>query len=153
MKKRMLTVSSWLLTTLVGFLGFTACLPWEGPRMMYGTPYATYSIKGKVVNNINEPIPAIQIVIDGDNGRPGSINQVIVATDAKGEFAKVYSFTQPLDTEFTLKLEDIDGMVNGLYKSSSQKVSIKKSELNGGSGWNSGSVQKDITVTLEKDVK
>ncbi len=153
MKKKMLTVSNWLLTTLVGILGFSACEdgPWSG-RLEYGTPYATYSIKGKVVNNTNQPIPAIQIVIDANSEGGVPIQLGVLTTDNKGEFQKEFSLS-PGDITFSLKIDDVDGVANGLYKSSTQSVIAKKNELVGGSGWNQGKVEKNISVTLESDIK
>ncbi len=154
MKKKVLSVSNWLFATVIGSLGFTSCnkLPWEEPRVMYGTPYATYGIKGKVVNNLNQPVPAIQVIADSNNGW-GSVSKVTLTTDAKGEFEKTYGFVQPLDTDITLQFSDIDGDANGLYKPTSKIVSFKKSELAGAKGWNLGSVQKEVNVTLENDVQ
>lgn len=153
MKKRMLSLSNWLLASVIGSLGFSACdkNPFE-PRLMYGVPYSTYGIKGKVVNNLNQPVPAIQVLIDGSNGR-GTFPQVTVTTDAKGEFGKAYGFVEPLDTDLSLQFNDIDGAANGLYKPTSKTAAFKKSELTGASGWNLGSIQKEITVTLENDVQ
>jgi len=119
---------------------------------MYGTPYATYGIKGKVVNNLNQPVPAIQVVVDSNNGL-GSVFKVTLSTDSKGEFEKIYEFIRTPDTDLSLQFNDIDGVANGLYKPTSKIVTFKKSELTGAKGWYLGSVQKEVNVTLENDVQ
>lgn len=51
---------NWLLTSVLMLLGFSTCDSEPGAAM-YGTPHADFTIKGKVVNQENMPIPDIEI--------------------------------------------------------------------------------------------
>ena len=51
---------NWLLTSALMLLGFSTCDSEPGAAM-YGTPHADFTIKGKVVNQENMPIPDIEI--------------------------------------------------------------------------------------------
>lgn len=86
MKKRSLTVSNWLLATIIGSLGFSSCeKPIDDPdiRQMYGIPYAAYSIKGKVINNLQNPVLGIKVEIQALNGSVEKETTVILEKDVK----------------------------------------------------------------------
>lgn len=92
MKKRSLTVSNWLLATIIGSLGFSSCeKPIDDPdiRQLYGIPYAAYSIKGKVINNLQNPVLGIKVEIQAlkDQTAEQKINvkpsEVILEKDVK----------------------------------------------------------------------
>ena len=51
---------NWLLTSVLMLLGFSTCDSEPGAAM-YGTPHADFTIKGKVINQENMPIPDIEI--------------------------------------------------------------------------------------------
>lgn len=51
--------ANWLLTGLLALLGFSSCD--QVSTDMYGTPHSKFTIKGKVTNESNSPIPQIQI--------------------------------------------------------------------------------------------
>lgn len=157
MKKRSLTVSNWILATIIGALGFSSCKKPDDPgdtRLMYGVPYAAYSIKGKVVDNFKNPVPGIKVEIQGlkDQLYP-ILEPSVVMTDAKGEFAKEYRHSAR-DFDFNLKYSDIDGDANGLFKTAEQIISVKTSDIIGKpDGWFVGTVKKETTVVLENEVK
>ena len=158
MKKRSLTVSNWILATLIGSLGFSSCKkPADSDddmRLMYGVPYASYSIKGKVVDNFQNPVPGIKVEIQGlKNQQYPILEPSVVMTDAKGEFSKDYRQSVN-EFEFNLKYSDVDGEVNGSFKTAEQKVGVKTSDITGKpDGWFVGSVKKETTIILEKEVK
>ena len=56
-----LRCSAWLLNSILLLLGFSSCD--SNGSEMYGTPYATYSLKGKVVDAQKQPIPDIEVKI------------------------------------------------------------------------------------------
>ncbi len=152
----MLTVSGWILTTLIGALGFGACTKNIDYSVdEYGCSHAKYSVKGKVVNNLDLPIPGIQIEIYySPTPQPSTLfPPSVVKTDSNGNFSKSYGL-RPADINLTLKVTDIDGLLNVLYKSASQEVPMKMSELKGKSGmWYEGSVEKEVKIVLQKDDK
>lgn len=58
---------NWILTTLLGFLGFSSCEDnGDDPGniiCMYGTPTASYTIKGKVTDQAGQALSDIQIIV------------------------------------------------------------------------------------------
>ena len=60
---------NWILTTLLGFLGFSSCEDnGDDPGniiCMYGTPTASYTIKGKVTDQAGQALSDIQIIVSG----------------------------------------------------------------------------------------
>ena len=79
---------NWLLTSVLMLLGFSTCDSEPGAAM-YGTPHADFTIKGKVVNQENMPIPDIEIKClvehHGDN-RHWFDTIPAVSTDPAGVF-------------------------------------------------------------------
>ena len=79
---------NWLLTSVLMLLGFSTCDSEPGAAM-YGTPHADFTIKGKVINQENMPIPDIEIKClvehHGDN-RHWFDTIPAVSTDPAGVF-------------------------------------------------------------------
>lgn len=83
MKVRIYKLKNWLLMTLMGVLGLSAChsskeatqppIPDEPkvdnpqPRdekiLMYGVPTMNFTVKGKVVNEAGEPVKGMQVIL------------------------------------------------------------------------------------------
>ena len=115
---------------------------------MYGTPYATYSLKGKVVDAQKQPIPDIEVKIKVGNGGVYYSPIASLKTNSSGEF----SFKENLTAEgkFRLIARDADGAANGSFKSDS--IDITTDKPSGGDGWFRGTTSKeDIVITLQKD--
>lgn len=80
-----------VLASLLMLLGFS-CTDDEGEGPIiceYGTPYANFQIKGKVVDTNDHPIPNAQIRINRNDARIypyGWLHTDTVRTDANGEF-------------------------------------------------------------------
>lgn len=143
-------MSAWLIATCLSALGFTSCNPFE-VQLEYGTPNANYSVKGVVTDEANRPIPGIKVTI-GKQGLPYESFYDIktMTTDPNGAFAKSYIGEFPRDLTFELTFEDIDGAANGEFKTRSENVVIKATELkDGGKSWFKGSATKEVTVKLE----
>lgn len=113
--------------------------PGLGPDM-YGTPYMSYEVSGKVVDEESNPIGGIQVV---------GVERDTTFTAADGSFsvsAKKWSY--PI-----AKFEDIDGPENGgEFKTKTEYFDWREFEqVEKGSGWYEGKyVGKDVVVTLEK---
>lgn len=141
-----LRCSAWLLNSILLLLGFSSCD--SNGSEMYGTPYATYSLKGKVVDAQKQPIPDIEVKIKMGYGGDYHSHTAPLKTNASGEFA----FKENLTTggEFRLVARDVDGTANGSFKSDS--IDITTDKPSGGDGWFRGSASKeDIVITLQKD--
>ena len=83
MKIRILKLKNWLLMTLVGALGLSAChstkdvatpQPADEPQVdtpkprdpvvvMYGVPTMNFVVKGKVINEDGEPVKGMQVIL------------------------------------------------------------------------------------------
>lgn len=134
-----------LLTGILTLLGFSSCDPGAA---MYGTPHSYFTIKGKVTNKSNVPIPQIQIRSPYGEGVPYVDT---LYTDSKGQFS--YSFEGFYRSEnVPLLLSDIDGEQNGgSYAPDSVSVSFKGVDITGGDGgWYLGEATKEVTIVLKK---
>lgn len=152
-----LSISNKILAGLLTLLGLstTSC----GSECEYGSPYATYDIKGKVVNEKGTAIPDMQVIIpapDTDNEEDLFVYRDTLLTNSTGEFNKrleVGSFGE--DITFKIATQDIDGEANGgLFEDTVTEVAFKKEDLKGGDGnWYSGNAKKDVTITMKQAVK
>lgn len=150
-----LSISNKILAGLLTLLGLstTSC----GSECEYGSPYATYDIKGKVVNEKGTAIPDMQVIIpapDADNEEDLFVYRDTLLTNSTGEFNKrleVGSFGE--DITFKIATQDIDGEANGgLFEDTITEVAFKKEDLKGGDGnWYAGNARKDVTITMERD--
>ena len=147
MKRKYLQVSQWLFSGLLTILGFS-CAGNTDPVDEYGTPSATYHLKGKVIDKQSaQAIPAARIIITSkkDNLRDTLDTQ----TNKEGEFEKTYQCF-PFSGNLTVVAEDLQAN----YKKDSVEVSFQKSDFTGGSGnWNWGETTKEITIPLAKTEK
>lgn len=149
----LLNGANWVLAGLLALLGFSCGNDNEEIPCEYGSPHATYEIKGKVVDQEGRTIPNIQVTISTTHQYVHFQNDSL-ATNAQGEFeiaASLTSFGE--DVSFKIKAEDIDGPDNGgQFEDIITDVPFKKEDLReGDDNWNAGNAQKDITITMEKD--
>ena len=116
---------------------------------MYGTPYATYSLKGKVVDAQKQPIPDIEVKIKIGNGNVYYSPIASLKTNSSGEF----SFKENLTAEgkFRLVARDADGAANGSFKSDSIEITMDKPSGGDGSWFQGSASKEDIVITLQKD--
>lgn len=142
-----LAVSNKVLAGLLTLLGFSiaSC---ESNAEEYGSPYANYEIKGKVVNRQNVPIPNIQIAFSDslpDRGRP----YATINTDTNGEFLwKTDAFP---GVTFKLVAKDMDGNENGgLFATDSTFVSFKDAKYENGDRWYKGEAKQEITIVMNE---
>lgn len=148
-----LRCSAWLLNSILLLLGFSSCDGDDNGNvgeqlLMYGMPYATYNLKGKVVDTQKQPIPDIEVKIKIGNGNVYYNQIASLKTNSSGEF----SFKENLTAEgkFRLVARDADGAANGSFKSDS--IDITTDKPSGGDGWFRGTTSKeDIVITLQKD--
>lgn len=152
-----LAVSNKILAGLLTLLGLStiSC----GGECEYGSPYTSYEIKGKVVNEKGTAIPDMQVIIpapDADNEEDQFMYRDTLLTNSTGEFNKqleVGSFGE--DVTFKIATKDIDGEANGgLFEDTVTEVAFKKEDLKGGDGnWYAGNARKDVTITMKQAVK
>ena len=139
--------SAWLLNSILLLLGFSSCD--SNGSEMYGTPYATYSLKGKVVDAQKQPIPDIEVKIKERHGSVYYSHTAPLKTNASGEFSFKESFSTGGD--FRLVARDVDGTANGSFKSDSIDITMDKPSGGDGSWFQGSASEEDIVITLQKD--
>lgn len=153
-----------------GFKGFKESEGFEGFEgqvgmrseiaLMYGVPTANFHIKGRVVDADSIPIKGIQLLRleHGMEATSGGIvgdstaierytKEKAVVSSADGSFAVSFS-DRPFD-EVRLLVRDVDGEANGSYNNSIFSVTVKPEDFKGGSGWDRGTVTKEVTIRME----
>ena len=154
MHLQLLKKANCVLASLLMLLGFS-CTDDEGEGPIiceYGTPYANFQIKGKVVDTNDNPIPNAQIRINRNDARIypyGWLHTDTVRTNANGEFD--WKKTDFPILKYRFITEDIDEEMNGgQFASDTTQVIFDSEELTGGDGWYEGSASKEIKITLKE---
>ena len=161
MKKRLLILSTKMLSACLVALGFTGCDLHDGNddnggggTFEYGTPTALFKVKGTVASTEKTPIRNIRaVLVEVYEGKEEAYSADTVYTRTDGTFdLKVSTF--PLEkVEFKLKLEDIDGEDNGSFEPKTVAVVFEKAKFTDGNGWYKGETEKDVkTVELNPQV-
>ncbi len=141
------------LMTLIG--GVVSCDALGGDEpCMYGTPHATYNIKGKVTDGAGTAIPGIEVKAVEDWRReradypeyPGK-----TLTDAAGEYALTLHAIGKND--FTVYATDIDGEANGSWQKDSVAVAESTIEMTGKKGtWEDGTGSATVHFKLKEEI-
>lgn len=138
-----------IIAALLALLGFAGC-EIVGGRVEYGTPHASFEVKGRVTDGDGDPIRDIKIVVDeGEQGNPDYPLGVGI-TDASGRYVVIGSWFG--GRNLTVVTEDIDGEANGgEFASKSVEIEIDSDDYVGGDGWYRGKAAKtaDFTLTLK----
>lgn len=140
MKSFFIKVSKSVLA-LFGVTIFTAC------PAMYGTPYADYEIKGKVVDEITkEPVKGVRVIKSEVLSSEGLImfdeynKDTLYTSDGTFMFSgREYTF----GGYSHIKVEDIDSLENGLYESNEVLVELTQVKRPKPNGWFQGLYQAD----------
>ncbi len=146
--------ANWLLTGILALLGLSSCNSEPGAEM-YGSPHANFTIKGKVVNQENMPIPDIEIKClvehHGDN-RSWFDTIPAVSTDPAGAFH--CQFEEFPTNKLRIIATDVDGPQNGSYEKDSTDLPLSDNDYKGNTGsWFKGSVEKEINFNLKRKNK
>lgn len=140
MKDLIVRISAWLLC-LIGFGSSVAC----SPGMVadeYGSPYASFEVKGKVTDHHGEPIPGIQVTCDAMYIQP-------VYTESDGSYA-LHGDGFPRE-KIQVSFEDVDGEENGgLF--AARSVSVETVHVKEGDGnWDFGVYEAEANAELSLD--
>jgi putative lipoprotein (rSAM/lipoprotein system) len=148
MKKHKLQLLSHVnkcLALILSVLGFaTACEPaadeYGTPPVEYGSPFATFIVKGKVSSSITQKgIKNIQVIMENDTAY----------SDSSGNYS-VQMEGLPESRDFLVKYNDIDSVSNGLYQKKDTLIEFKNPEFTGSTGgWNQGSTEKEVNLNLD----
>ncbi|MEA3480251.1 MAG: radical SAM-associated putative lipoprotein [Bacteroidota bacterium] len=146
MKRAFLKKHNTLISFLLSILGFgTVCslnsCEYGAPIVEYGTPHATFKVKGSVKSEMTSgTLPGIRVVMGEDTA----------FTDESGSY-QVENIDFPNDQVFLVEFRDIDGETNGEYQPLDTIVEFVDPEFSGGgpSGWDQGETEKEIHVQLK----
>jgi putative lipoprotein (rSAM/lipoprotein system) len=112
---------------------------------MYGTPWADYEVKGKVLDADGDPIKGIKVSLIEDQYNSQSTQSL-----EDGTF-KVSLGTIPFD-KLKLTAQDIDGAENGgEFEEKTVELDFSKVEATGDKGaWYSGKFSLEQDIVLEE---
>jgi len=179
MKIKYLKLKNWLLVTVMGALGMSACnshkgvtkteieeapevKPREEIRLMYGVPTMNYMIRGQVKDADGRPVKDIRVnmlernmevkdgVLQGDPERVQRwLDGSAVKTDKNGNF--VISNSGLPQEEVKLMVRDVDGEANGEFKNQVLEMKVQQADVDrtGAGGWNQGTFKKEVEIKLE----
>ncbi len=140
------TMKTKLLVRLLALLGFSAALPaCEGMGQdEYGCPWAEFSLKGKVTDARNNPIPGIRVEMSSKSGN------AYVLTDIDGLYVLDYGSVNRLVGGITVTAADTDGPDNGGdFESRTETLSITDDDYTGAGGWFQGKAEAKLDFMLE----
>ena len=156
MKTKVVSFYAKVLSFLLMLLGFQSC---NMGGEEYGTPSATFKVKGKVQDSdTKEPVKNVRAVLvqmrqyeTPDEKTENSYETDTVYTNAAGEFSTSVTSFPNNKVEFKMKFVDVDGAENGAYESKDVEVIFDNPKYEGKSGsWYSGVATKDIgTIDIE----
>ena len=108
----------------------------------YGSPYASFEVKGKVTDQHGEPIPGIQVTCDAMYIQP-------VYTESDGSYA-LHGDGFPRE-KIQVSFEDVDGEENGgLF--AARSVSAETHQVQDGDGnWDFGVYEAEANAELSLD--
>ena len=123
---------------LLSILGFGAACSLSSCE--YGTPFATFKVKGNVKSEVtSNAIPNIRVVMGYDT----------TFTDESGNY-QISNTDFPDNQTFLVEFKDIDRETNGEYQTLDTIVEFIDPEFSGGTGnWDSGETEKEINVKLK----
>ena len=140
---------SWLGTTIISLLGFTACSDKEIPTAAYASPTADYKYMGTVTDEDGNPIKGINVVFQGSrNSLHKEFHRVV--TDENGRYSTDYihwntgGISQATYT-------DVDGEDNGGHFEERiiETYKMDKEKTGEGNGWYNGKFILSTEVKLE----
>lgn len=145
-----------VLSALLSMLGFEACdikNEYGAPPSEYGTPYASYEVKGQVTDEDDNPIPGIRIT--ASNSPSDSLAYQTVIADDAGHYALKERELYISDNDM-IEFEDVDGEANGgLFQT--QTLHIREMPMektaDGKSNWDDGTYKVNGSVKLKKQQK
>ncbi|MFV0267034.1 MAG: radical SAM-associated putative lipoprotein [Draconibacterium sp.] len=145
MKNRILKSQNKIIAFLLSVLGigsagiFGGCNPTDAP-VEYGSPSATFVVKGKVTNEAEAGIKGIKVKMVNDS----------TATDQNGQY-EIDIVDFPTDREFQIQFEDIDSAANGNYEKMDTVVTFVDPVFKNPDGnWYAGETTKEFDIKLRE---
>lgn len=139
----------------MALLGFACSDDSRDDVEMYGVPWASYAIKGTVIDKVSgEPVEGVEVKIEIPDSilRNSNISYKPAwkaITDSKGE----YKLSDAL-SDFPVSATDIDGEKNGLFKSDTLAIdhnNFEHIEEDPNKTWFNGELVFTVDFKLEKE--
>lgn len=109
---------------------------------MYGTPYGSYEIKGKVTTEDGEPIEKAVVRITNPDMPSGLMSEIADTTSSNGEYNAQCDWGWPGEKKIVCEVEDptleADSVIVGMKFSGSKEV------------WNHGHAEATVDFKLRK---
>jgi putative lipoprotein (rSAM/lipoprotein system) len=149
--------TNWALAGLVALLGLSNCAKLgdgdDSLVLEYGVPWASYAIKGTVVDKATQnPISGIEVKIDktGDLSYPEITDNWTSKTNENGEFKLSNTPNGASEKGVPVIITDIDGEANGSFEADTIYVDYKNAQhIGGDNGWFKGELTAIVNVELE----
>lgn len=146
-----LKATNWAFAGILSLLGFPACE--QHGELMYGSPYASFSIRGKIQTEAKTGIPDIEVRMALVTEEGYSIYEEenpSLKTDEKGEFS--VTFDAPYFDKLRVYATDVDGTENGSFAKDSIDIVFESKDFKGKqkNNWDMGHAEKEITIELKK---
>lgn len=142
----------WLLGVVLGVLGFSGCEELGMFKDMYGSPHADYKLVGDVKDTKGNPIQGIRVVFDRNPIDVQSRKDTLY-TDLNGHFEKDRVQTDFWRTNSVVRFDDVDGSVNGSFRSkvlTHDEMTSEKTKKGDGD-WYGGEYTVHADAVLEED--
>jgi len=148
MRIKLLQGGNRIIAFFLAILGFASSCRDSFMADMYGSPYADYIVKGKIVSEKdNSSIKGIQISVSASLGANTSSTEALFS-DANGNYSVMYK--EYGITQINLRFSDADGVENGSYQSVDTLMTFSKSDLTGKvSNYFMGSSEKVLNIKLK----
>lgn len=139
-----------LILLLISLLGFTTSCAKEEMKYMYGSPNATFIVKGEIKSaQTQQPIPDIIVEMRIVYEKEGARLAGTAFSKSNGGY-EVAMGEYPGDYTIQLKYTDTDGALNGEFESKDTTVVFKDTKYSGGDGsWYWGHAEKEINIQLK----
>ena len=139
-----------LIILLISILGFSTSCENDEPLVMYGSPNATFIVKGKIESaETNNLIPDIIVEMREVFEQEGSMLTATGFSRFNGEYI-VDMIASPKDLTLQLKFTDTDGALNGEYESLDTTIVFQDPKFTNGDGsWYRGFAEKELNIKLK----
>jgi len=134
-----------VITALLALLGFSCPFYAAGE---YGTPHATYKVKGVVVSEADDsPIEGIRAAL---NRERSSYTYTIATTYTDSEGYFFLQGSEFPNLKLHVELLDVDGEKNGSFARLEVEADFRYKTFTGSSGWYEGEAELDLGIIRMK---
>ena len=145
-------IFSWLCTTIISLLGFSACEAEKEILYEYGSPYADYKYMGTITDEEGNPIQGIKATLVGSSYKVSGREIQVMTTDKDGKFESEY-YNSAGTSIYKIEFTDTDGELNGgefasASISPSEMASTKIKENDTDDHWYRGQFELKANVKL-----